>query len=263
MIIDFHTHAFPPALAGRAIASLAHAAGNIFPYCDGTKEGLLGRMEQDGVDYSVVLNIATGPNQQQHILDFAKTMLGTRLIPFASIHPDAPDALDFLDEIAKAGIKGVKFHPDYQHFFVNEPRMKPFYEKISRLGLITVFHAGDDIGMPLPCRCAPDALAEALPWFHGAPVVAAHFGGYTNWHGVEQHLIGKDVYFDTSFCFSTIPIYMARRLVEKQGAGRILFGTDMPWSPPEYELRLIDGLELKDGEREQVLWGNAKKLLGM
>ena len=45
----------------------------------------------------------------------------------------------------EAGIKGIKFHPEYQHFYADEERMKPIYRKISQLGLLTLFHAGQDI----------------------------------------------------------------------------------------------------------------------
>lgn len=55
-----------------------------------------------------------------------------------------PKTLDELDRIKALGLKGVKLHPDYQRFLVDDPRCIPIYEKISRLGLITVFHTGLD-----------------------------------------------------------------------------------------------------------------------
>ena len=69
-----------------------------------------------------------------------------RLIPFGSVFPHAPDALEELERIRDMGLVGVKFHPDYQGFFVDDEKMKPIYRKISQLGLITVFHAGKDYG---------------------------------------------------------------------------------------------------------------------
>ena len=63
---------------------------------------------------------------------------------FGSVHPSHPDALKELERIHALGIKGIKFHPDYQYFFVDEERMFPIYEKCGKLGLIVVFHAGWD-----------------------------------------------------------------------------------------------------------------------
>ena len=36
MLIDFHTHAFPEAIAPRAVQKLAHDAGGLDPQTDGT-----------------------------------------------------------------------------------------------------------------------------------------------------------------------------------------------------------------------------------
>ena len=40
MLIDFHTHAFAPRIAEKALANLRHNSGNIEPVYDGTADGL-------------------------------------------------------------------------------------------------------------------------------------------------------------------------------------------------------------------------------
>ena len=55
MLIDFHTHAFPPRIAGAAVSKLAHCSGGMMPQTDGTLFSLKEQMEKDGVDISVVL----------------------------------------------------------------------------------------------------------------------------------------------------------------------------------------------------------------
>ena len=74
MLIDFHTHCFPDALAPRAIEKLAYSCGGVEPVCDGTLAGLRESMRRDGVDVSVVLNIATSPHQMKKVNDFARDM---------------------------------------------------------------------------------------------------------------------------------------------------------------------------------------------
>ena len=145
MLIDFHTHAFPPKLAGRAVAQLSRSAGGLEPQTDGTLESLKAVMDADGVDLSVVLTIATNPGQMHKVNDYAFEMdRDDRIVAFGSVHPDAPDALEELERIKAAGLKGVKLHPEYQGFYADEERMRPIYRKISQLGLITLFHAGED-----------------------------------------------------------------------------------------------------------------------
>ncbi|MBR5314982.1 MAG: hypothetical protein IKU45_06185, partial [Clostridia bacterium] len=71
MIIDFHTHCFPDALAAKAIPKLSHAAGGLLPCTDGTLSGLRASMQDCGVDISVVMNISTNADQMRKVNDFA------------------------------------------------------------------------------------------------------------------------------------------------------------------------------------------------
>lgn len=263
MIIDFHTHAFPDKVAPKALAVLSENAGNYIPYFDGTVEKLKAYIKKSGVDKAVLLSIATNPKQQKNVNDFAIAVNGGDIVAFGSVHPDAPDALQELERIHAAGLKGIKLHPEYQNFFVDEERMRPIYEKAAQLGLITVFHAGVDLEYFEPVHCAPEALSKALPWFGGAPVVAAHMGGWLQWYEVEKHLVGKNVYFDTAYSYGRMPNKHCRRIVENHGADKILFGSDMPWSGSDLEKRFIEGLKLGEEDTAKILGGNAQRLLGL
>lgn len=263
MTIDFHTHCFPDALAVKAIGRLSHVSGGLTPHTDGTLAGLRRRMVEEDVSASVVLHIATNPAQQRKVNDFAAAIQNeVDVFSFGSVHPDAPDALEELERIWALGLKGVKLHPDYQGFAVDDPKMKPIYRKISDLGLVTLFHAGVDYGFPPPYGCMPEQLARALDWFT-APVVAAHWGGIQCGEAVLRHLCGRDVYFDTSFGYGTMPKYYAEKIVERHGTERLLFGTDSPWHTAAMERRLLDSLGLSDADREAIACGNAKRLLNI
>lgn len=263
MLIDFHTHVFPEKIAGRAVSGLAHKSGGMLPQTDGTAHSLKTEMDLDGVDHSVVLSIATNPKQQTNVNNFAIALnADPRFTAFGSVHPDAPDALAELERIADAGLKGVKFHPEYQCFYANEERMQPLYRKISELGLITVFHAGQDIGFGPPYHCLPEHLLGALKWLD-TPVVAAHWGGYCCGAAVLDQLCGVAVYFDLSFGYGCIPKPTAQAIVEKHGPDRLLFGSDMPWHRPEWELRLIRSLDLSEEDKNKILFRNAQNLLGL
>lgn len=264
MLIDFHTHAFPPKIAGAAIAKLADASGGLCPQTDGTVESLLSEMDKDGVDLSVVQSIATNPHQQAKVNDYAMTMNEhPRIAAFGSVHPDAPDALDELERIKAAGLKGVKLHPEYQGFNVDDIKMKPIYRKISELGLVTLFHAGVDYGFPPPYHCMPDRLLRALAWFD-TPVVAAHWGGLGCGDEVLQKLCGIDnLWFDLAFGHGTMAKSMAQAIVDKQTPDRLLFASDMPWHRPAWELRLIESLDISDADRQKIYHQNAEKLLAL
>lgn len=264
MVIDFHIHAFPDAVAEKAIPALSKCSGGVLPAYDGKISSLKTSLQKSGADLGVVLNIATNPHQQKKVNDFAISLVGgASLIPFGSVHPDSPDALAELERLKAAGIKGIKLHPDYQHFFVDDERMFPIYEKIAELGLITVFHAGVDIGYPAPVHCTPQRLLSILDLFGDAPVVAAHFGGYLLWDSVLEVLCGTKVYLDTAFSYGKIPPDYAKNIIGAHGADRILLGSDMPWSTAENEIRLLKSLDLSPEDTEKILCNNAKRLLSI
>jgi hypothetical protein len=126
MIIDFHTHAFEDNLAAKAIPFLENE-GNIKAFTDGRASGLLASMDRAGVERSVVCPIATKPSHFDGIRRWAREVRATqpRLEMLLSIHPDDPDALAHADETAAEGFKGVKLHPYYQRFTIDDERMFP------------------------------------------------------------------------------------------------------------------------------------------
>lgn len=261
MIIDFHTHCFPDKIVGKAMEQLSHSSA-LMPALNGTVEGLLNSMEEDGIDISVVLSIATNERQQKSVNDFAASIQSDKIIAFGSVYPDAPDALDELERIKAMGMKGVKLHPEYQSFNVDDEKMKPIYKKISQLGLITVFHAGADYGYKPPWRCEPKALAKALAWFD-SPVVAAHLGGAECREDTLKYLCTLPLYLDVSYSYGMMCKYHAQAIIEKHGTDKILFASDSPWHNPGLEKYLIETLDLTAEDRERIYYKNAAKLLNI
>lgn len=262
MVIDFHTHAFPDKIAARAVETLSACSGGAVPLHNGTVASLSAYVRKSGAEKAVLLNIATNPRQQKSVNDFAISLLGNdTVIPFGSVHPDSPDVLEELERLKESGILGIKLHPDYQHFFADEDRMCKIYEKAAELGLVTVFHAGVDIGYPSPVHCTPERLLRILPIFGDTPVVAAHWGGYLLWERALETLAGTNVYLDTAFSAGKMPPDYARALVEAHSAEKILLGSDLPWSGTDREIAFIRSLGLSEMQTAQILGKNAKKIL--
>ncbi|MBQ4088015.1 MAG: amidohydrolase family protein [Clostridia bacterium] len=262
MVIDFHTHCFPDKIAERAMAHLSHESG-LIPYTDGTVSGLKSLMQQDGVDISCVLSIATNSHQQTSVNNFAASIACDEIVPFGSVCPDAEDAIEELERIQSLGMKGVKFHPEYQAFFIDDEKMKPIYKKISELGLITVFHAGEDYGYMPPYHATPERIYNALKWFD-SPVIAAHWGSQGMGLQTLRHLCGiEHLYFDTAFGYASTPKPIQQAILEKHGTDKILFASDCPWHAPSQDLFQLSTLALTDTEREQILSGNARRLLNI
>jgi uncharacterized protein len=262
MLIDFHTHTFPDELAPRAIAQLA-AEGPFPYYSDGTCDGLLASMRLAGITHSVMAPIATKPSQVRRINAWTAEMNARHpgLIGFGTLHPRQDDWDDEVAFLVEHGIKGIKLHADYQRFFVDEDEVIPMYRTVARAGLIVLFHAGVDIGLPPPVHCPPERLARVLDAVPELQVVAAHMGGFRQWELVEQHLLGRRLYLDTSFALPWMGPERLMSLMRGHSVRRILFATDSPWADQAGDLAAFRALPLTDEEREAITWKNAAQLL--
>ncbi|NLY43216.1 MAG: amidohydrolase family protein [Clostridiaceae bacterium] len=262
MIIDFHTHCFPDEIAMKAVASLSEKA-DIPAMLNGTLSDLKRSMEANRITGSVLLNIATKPSQTTKINDWAGRIQNGSVIPFGSIHPFYEDWKNELKRIKTLGLRGIKFHPEYQEFYVDDEAMFPIYELAFELGLVIVFHAGEDIGFDPPYHCTPERLGTLLKRFKGGKIVAAHMGGYKYWDEVEKHLVGKDIYFDTSFAVGIMDNEQAKRIICNHGYSRVLFGSDSPWEDQGRSVQCIKNLCLGPEIEEAIFYKNAVELLGL
>lgn len=268
MVIDFHTHIFPEKIAGRTIHKLEGLAG-VKAFTDGTKDELLSSMEEAKIDLSVVLPVVTRPEQFSTVNSFAAELSekyegkNPGLISFGGIHPKTLDYKRELRIIKELGLKGIKLHPDYQDTCFDDISYMRILDYATELGLITVVHAGVDIGYPDNVHCTPEMVKRVIDEVVPEKLVLAHYGGFKLWDSVEELLVNENVYFDNSFIYGYIEDETFLRILKKHGADKILFGTDSPWSGQKESVEKIESLPLTQEEKERILWKNAKELLGI
>ena len=181
MIIDAHMHASPDQVAVKAIPKLASVC-KLQNVCDGTISPDHEKIKENHLDMGLILNIATNPSQQTHINDWSYEISKyPEIQAFGSVHPDAPDALAELHRIKHLGLKGVKLHPCYQGYYIDDPKAFPIYEECSYLELPVVFHAGYDPYAPNLIHASPRACLTVHKNFPKPTVVFAHMGGIKYW----------------------------------------------------------------------------------
>ncbi len=263
MITDFHTHAFPDSLAPRAIATLEAGSGDWQAHTDGTVAGLLVSMDAAGVARSVVCPIATRPDQFDGILAWCGAIRSERIVPLGSVHPAADDVAGQVCQVADAGLVGLKLHPMYQHFKLDEPRLDPLYAAAAEAGLFIEFHCGDDIAYRGDDSAEPFRLAAVAERHPQLTIVATHMGGWLRWQAVREHLLGRfaNLWMETSFSMDFLPDAEMVALIRGQGVGRVLFGTDSPWADQAEQLAHLRRLDLTDAEQRAILQDNAQTLL--
>ena len=281
MIVDFHTHTFPDKIAAGTVEKL-QGASHTRPFTDGTVGALRASMESAGVDYSVVLPVATNPRQVSRVNDVSAALneraAETGVLSFGCMHPDFPDWKAELARVAELGLRGIKLHPVYQGVDFDDPRYLRILDRAGETGLAVLVHAGLDVGFPGMEQAVPEKIARAVRAVRPPVLILAHMGGWRRWETVEELLPESGAYLDTSFSLGALVpngdgYYQTPeelelleetrfvRLARVFGTERVLFGTDSPWGGQKEELRKFRALPFTAAEQAAALGGNAQRLL--
>ena len=265
MIVDFHTHTFPDAIAERTIAYLTEKGG-IKPYREGTLSSLIENMKKCGVDYSVALPVATLPKQEKSINRTSAENNGKNHVFFAGgIHPDCEDVPGTLDYIKSSGLFGIKLHPDYQGVHFDDPRYINIMRQAAERGLYIITHAGCDIAFRDHVHCTPDMVLNVLKELKGViedKLILAHLGGYDMPGEVLEKLVGAPVYMDTAAVLRLYP-EKCREIIIRHGADKILFATDSPWDSQKDYIDYIKSFDLGKEAEDKIFYKNAERILGL
>jgi uncharacterized protein len=261
--IDFHTHIYPDHVAPQTVAAVRQRAG-IDAYADGTLEELKRSMAGAGIDLSVVAAVATKPEQVASIQRWLTAIRQPGIETLAVMHPADPLNSEQMKMLKAEGFRGFKFHPDYQDFFADDPRVYPVYEAVAAEDMFILFHAGMDRGLPHPVHATPKRLAavhEAVPELC---MIVAHLGGEEAYEETALHLLGRDLYLDTSFVLRKMPGTFRERFLTEHPADRLLFASDSPWTDQREELQFLLQLPfLTKSDKEKICFSNAARLLGL
>lgn len=279
MILDFHTHTFPDKIAERTLSLLSEKSRTL-PFTDGTVSGLRDSMKKNGIDYSVTLPVATRADQveklNRYVIDNQEQLREAGLIPFGAMHPLCENPKQELKRLAEEGIRGIKLHPAYQSTDFDDISFLRILSFASELGLITVTHAGLDIGIPGHNYTSVKAVLNVLKEVSPDNLVLAHMGGWNGWDEVLQDLAGAPVYLDTAFSLgpiSTLPESPAPEVTEnlnadcftalcrKHGIHRILFASDSPWADQGEYVSFIRNTDLTETEQNMIFFENGALLL--
>lgn len=261
-IIDFHAHIYPDKIAAKATDSIGDFYNIPMSGGCGSVEKLLETGKKAGTTRYVVHSVATSVAQVHAINEFIaeQCRLHPEMIGFGTYHPDmTPDEAEKdLDHILALGLRGVKVHPDFQRFRIDDRRQYPFYEMLCARGVPILFHTGDyryDFS-------GPERLGALVRDFPRLTAIGAHFAGWSEWETVLERITpSENLWVDCSSSLAFLEPEYAARLVRHFGAEKVLYGTDFPMWRADEERERFDRLPLTEEERQMILCGNAKRLL--
>ncbi|MBP5343256.1 amidohydrolase family protein [bacterium] len=274
MIIDFHTHIFPDSIANYAMERLENRI-KYHPSYDGKIDSLLSNMQKNGIDYSVVLPIATKPSQVEIINDESIKINKTykSIIPFGTMHPDYQNYKEELRRLKENGIKGVKLHPIYQKCDIDSPKYIDITKEAFKLNLMVIFHAGLDPGFIGALYSSCTKIRSFLNKINldDGILILAHMGSLLEPNDSYEYILSKNLYIDTAMSLGTINTYdgikditdidMFLKMIKKHGSDKILFGSDNPWIDSKSMVDIINDLSIDRCDIDNILYKNAYRLL--
>lgn len=133
---------------------------------NGTVDALLESGRQIGVDRYLVHSSATHSGQVKAINDYIAGVINSHsnMIGFGTLHLDFEDVEAEIERIISLGLRGIKLHPEFQHFVIDEPAMMPIYKAIEgKLPLL--IHMGIRIRTPQVPSALPVFLTSFRVWW--------------------------------------------------------------------------------------------------
>ena len=261
-VINAHCHIYPKKIASRAVEGIKDFY-DLHMSLNGTVDALLEDGNKVGVVHYLVHSVATTPKQVKSINEFIASEVKAHpdtFTGFGTLHPDSEDIEGDLDYILELGLKGVKLHPDFQLFALNEERAFKMGKAINDRGLPMMVHCGDF----RYSYSNPENLKPFLDEFPDMTVIGAHFAGWSMWEKATEELAKTpNLYVDTSSSLYAFSPEVAKELIDAYGAEKVLWATDFPMWEAENEMRMFNKIDLSDEERNMILYENAAKLLGL
>ena len=259
-IIDAHAHIYPTKIAEKATAAIGDFYDIKMAMPAGVPERLLEIGKKAGISRFVVHSCATKAAQVRHINEFIKEEIDSHseFLGFMTLHQDLTEEeiSEEIDWCVKNGFKGIKLHPDFQKFYIDDENAEKIYRAAGDK-LPILFHTGADRYE----YSKPYRLANIAKKYKNVNFIGAHFGGYRCWDELDCYKGLDNVYFDTSSSLPFISSEKAKSLIDKFGVEKFFFGTDFPmWNASE-EIERFNKIPLTESEREKIFALNVKTLL--
>ena len=257
-IIDIHTHVYPEKIASAAV----HTVRDFYQLekcaMDGTASTLLQRGAEAGVSRFVLMPVANRAEQVSSINNFISRQVAENptFLGFGAIHADFGEIDAEVERIVSMGLIGIKVHPDFQKFPIDDSRLYPMYESIQGR-LPVLFHMGD----PRYDFSHPARLRRVLKDFPKLEAIAAHFGGHTMYETARENLQDTSCVLDISSTMMFLPKKEVERYISVYGSERLAFGTDYPLWDPVSEVEHFLSLDITMAEKEQMAHKTAERIL--
>jgi len=248
LVIDCHTHLGP---------------WHNFHIPGPTAQDMVRTMDRLGVALSICSpHLAIGPDYRlgnREVMAAAEAFPG-RITPYVTINPHYP-AAEVGEEIgywqAQGHLRAFKIHPSVHGYRADGPGYAPMFEFADARGLPVLSHswAGDG-------HCGPAILGTLAERYPRVTVIVAHAA--SGWPMIEEACTQAEAHANVFLDLTGSQLFCRalETMVERIGAERILFGTDLPFVDPRPGLGRVLMARIGDEDKRRILGLNAQALFG-
>ncbi len=277
LIIDFHTHIFPPVVREKRDDYLRRDSIFAALYSNpkakiATAEDLLRSMDDSGVDVSVAMGFAWGEHQlcvehNDYLLKAAAESNG-RIIPFCTLNPSSHKAEEEATRCAAAGARGLgELRPDSQGWDPTGDAGEVLAKVAQRLDLMLSFHVSEPVGRQYPGKEGGSLTAfyEFASQNPRLRIIGAHLAGGLPFYAPmpEVREVFSHVLVDTAAQRLLYEGSAYEHLVRLLGSHRILLGSDYPLVAQSTQIEELRAGVFRSDDVQQILGGNAQRLLAL
>lgn len=279
MIVDFHTHIFPPeVIANRArYVERDPWFGELYSHPRAkmaTADDLAASMAADGVDVSVACAFGwTDPGLieecNSYLIESTRRYPG-RIIGLAGVQPLAGGrAIREIERCAAAGLRGIgELMPHGQGYRLSDVRLlTPLVEAAEALNLFVLTHASEPVGHLYLGKgdATPADLQAFVLAFPRLRIVAAHWGGGYPFYELmpEVHTTAATLWYDSAASLYLYRPEVFAIVARIAGPEKVLWASDFPLIAQRRMLDYARASGLPGDELALALGGNAAAFLGV
>lgn len=278
MIVDFHTHIFPPEIIATrdrfAVRDPWFAELYSNPrarMADGAD--LLASMDADGIDCSVTFPFGwSDPGLIEECNNYVIEMMRWnpgRVIGLAAAQPLAgARAVAEVERCARAGMPGIgELMPHGQGYRLSDSKLfEPLAEVARAYDLFVLTHTSEPIGHLYAGKgdVTPAELQAFLVAFPDLRIVASHWGGGYPFYELmpEVHTAAARVWYDSAASLYLYRPEIFAVVAQIAGPEKILWASDFPLLGQRRMVDYARASGLSDADLSLVLGDNAAMLLG-
>lgn len=266
-IVDAHIHMGGRPRRERFDAEKDSVAGRAY-YYSYSGEQVVKAMNQSGVD--TVVGFPMGGFSSEYDYRDQNDMIAAsmkeypgRIIGFCRINPNVGEksACSAIDRYIKDfKMRGIKLHPEIDHFSLEERLLAPIFDKARDYGVPIIFHSGNTQNTD------PLAIGDLASQYPKVPVILGHMGCTTaTRQAATAAARWPNVFLETS-AVSRMSHPFAPAVL-KVGPEKVLYGSDHPYSPFQMEIEKLVKYAIPytgwtSKELKMILGGNLRRILG-